>query len=77
MTVTTPRHKAGQVTAEFVMICISLVLTLILVGYGTSNSWCSTKTGIAADQCGNAFVDISVRLSDSLAAVTTLLSLPF
>lgn len=69
--------EAGQVTAEFVMICVSLVLTLALVGYGTSRSLCTARTGLAPEQCGNAFVEIGSRLSDSLAAVTTLLSLPF
>jgi len=71
------RSQSGQVTAEFVMICVSMVLTLVLVGYGTSHSLCNARTGLAEDQCGNTFVEIGSRLSDSLAAVTTLISLPF
>ena len=67
------RHESGQVTVEYVLICIAVVLSMVLIGFGTSQALCTAKAG----ECGNAFVELSRRLSDSLAVLSTILSLPF
>lgn len=77
MPMTDLRARSGQAAVEYVMICAAIVLTLALVGYGTANGLCSTETGLAAGECGNVFVELGKLLSDNLAALTLLLSLPF